>query len=228
MAVPRFFSELIEGRNCPVCQEPFALSPYTQDATRCPPPISFVEGCYAHPIHKKCHVDFLAHHELAYKAARKELIRTVARPNRMTPLQTENLVQEHLGNHRHLQSACVTCNKPIDEAMHIHLTAMYPPPAGLVPPQLPLSPTDMRIDQYADLPNYRSGCCEYPHFPGEWFVVTHPCRHTLHTRCYLNSFLGDLAWMNLPHTNPTNEVRCPTCQVLIEYVRPWCAQVYPL
>ncbi|OIT35189.1 hypothetical protein A4A49_51782 [Nicotiana attenuata] len=106
---------------------------------------------------------------------------------------------------------------------------MYPPPTCLEPPnpQLPLAPVIPLGYNGEMLLNYRSGCCEYPHFRRGWFIIAEPCGHSIHTRCYLNMLLGDLSWINTPERNPTTSVHCPACQVLIKSVSSGIVQKFP-
>lgn len=90
---------------------------------------------------------------------------------------------------------CFTCKRPLeDETGFIYFNSMQPPPTCLEPPnlQLPLAPAVIPLGNNGEmLLNYPSGCCEYPHFRREWFIIAEPCGHSIHTGCYLNMLLGD-------------------------------------
>nr|XP_019071600.2 uncharacterized protein LOC109121365 [Solanum lycopersicum] len=226
--ITRFpFLQLVIGRTCMICLENFNLRDYSENGTK--RAITFIQGCHGHPAHMRCFLDWIIHAEQEYDVACQHLIDTVVLPNNMSGQEAANLFQERLSNLRHVNPICSTCATPLVVNEYIHLTAMAPPPPHLIPSaqHLPLAPYDIPMDLHVTLPNYRSGCCNYPHLPREWFVITQPCRHTLHTRCYLNLLMGNMSWRNVRRLlNPDNIVRCPTCDVVVEEVHPNCVRAY--
>lgn len=180
-----------------MCTKPFRISPYTSNIDDNCEQIAFPIDCFAHPVHSDC----LFHY-------------------RHTIMKVKNITDLN----------CLTCKRRlVDDIGFIYFNSMYPPPSGCEPPnpQLPLAPVIPLGQNYELLLNFRSGCCDYPHFRGELFIVAAPCGHSMHTRCYLDLLLGDLSWINTPERNPTGPVHCPTCQVQIEYVSSSFAKTFP-
>ncbi|KAG5629423.1 hypothetical protein H5410_001140 [Solanum commersonii] len=169
----------------------FNLTYYSGNGTK--RAITFIQGCHGHPAHMRCFLDWIIHAEQQYYGARQYLIDNVVIPNTMSGQEASNLFQEQLSNLCHVNPICSTCATPLVINEYIHLIVMSPPLPHLIPSaqHLILVPYDITLELHITLPNYCSGFCNYPHLPREWFVITHPCRHTLHTRCYLNLLMEE-------------------------------------